>query len=382
MAKSNKKANKKASLVVDSIGHVEVEQVEEEQAPVTKVKKDKKAKKADKASQGANALAVPETEKPKLSQAAIAKRIISKLENEAKTSIEIGQLLEEAKFYFLKGKRVDGVAHIQWALENFGFNKTQTHRYIAIGRVFGSMEGFDNVPMSVLAKMTSENSKPLLNAAQQAIKDNADDANFTIDSVWLRKYEEEQATIAKEVLETEELTLQEELDLYNLDQVRELFTQVTGEDAGKKKVETLRKAIDAKTDEEVETAIFDIEKAKQAEANKNATVKLEKFNKVSEALAIKEAEVAAMKAELAEKDAAINQGGGDNGEVLNARDKALHKYMKDLPAHLVLGVAVDASKRDANKAKRALEAIYSPVHAHGCESIWLLVVEAAETMGK
>lgn len=124
--------------------------------------------------------------KPKKSKAAIEKDINSKVTNAAKTDMEIGGLLNAAKYYFQKeGKaQVDSASWATWAFESFGIKKSQAYSLVAVHAVFGDNELLSTLPISVLVMLKSEDK--MMAAAEEA-KEQGEEINATWVTAWKKE---------------------------------------------------------------------------------------------------------------------------------------------------------------------------------------------------
>lgn len=89
----------------------------------------------------------------------IAKRINTKLANLHKTSIEVGQLLAEAKELHDNQKEF-----LKWAGNEFGLGKAWTYKLIKVADTFGGDDRFQGVASSVLYAIASQASEEIIEA--------------------------------------------------------------------------------------------------------------------------------------------------------------------------------------------------------------------------
>lgn len=370
MAKKEKKEKK--DIKVEEVskdkkvkGDVKVEEVTE---------KDKKEKKpSTKVDKKDKAVASPEMEKPKATKAAIEKKILKNIETGNKTSIDIGRLLVESRFYFCNKKgKFSSKEHIKWAGEQFGFSRAYVFRLMSVYECFKDIDGAGDIPVNILSKMTQD--KELLDSALKALEDGDE-----INSSWLKDYNEELIKQKEEALKVVGITLEEQINLMELSEIQELWEQLKQDKAGRKKEETLRKDISKFSEEEIEKALFDINSQKVKEKKENETVKASKYLALEEEFKKLEERTLALQEEYEELSSNNTEVEGDK-EILSARDKATLALWDSLPAHMVLCVQEGAKKRDINKAVNSLKPVYHPDSAHGSDTLWNAIEESVKNM--
>ena len=174
--KANKKVNKESNEKVVDIKSVKKGKTDKEVvAPTAKEKKASKAVAVKEEFEG-------KYSKPSKSMAAITKAIESKEMQGVKSAIEIGGLLQDAKFYFPNGKGdVDGKAWLGWAEEAFDYRKAQAHNLVKINEVFADNEVMIDLKPSVLIALTRN--VEMLEAATEAVT-KGDDVDTKWGSEW------------------------------------------------------------------------------------------------------------------------------------------------------------------------------------------------------
>ena len=207
---------------------------------------------------------------------------------------------------------------LAWVEEGFGLKKSQAYNYKKIYQVFGGAdikELFAQTQVKILTHLMRDDA--MLESAILALE-----AGVVVDANWVTDYSEEQKAIAKEN--------------------REALGIETDEDLEEKKALNDTKA-QAKLLKDAEANIKIIE---DLEAQ---VIKLEK-------------DVEAVEKEV-------------EGEIF----AKLLDHLEQLTPNLVLQVAVDAKKREINKAKRELSKIYDPANG-GSQAITDLINESANLM--
>tara|TARA_R110000851_G_scaffold317339_1_gene480776 strand:+ start:9373 stop:10389 length:1017 start_codon:yes stop_codon:yes gene_type:complete len=314
MAKNkSKKANKESKAPI----------IEESKVVDIKAgKKDKPAKEAAKPSakevKAAKAIATKEAfeskfSKPAKSKAAIVKAIETKEVQGVKSSIEIGGLLQDAKFYFPNGKGdIDGKAWLEWAEESFDYKKAQAHNLVKIHDVFADNEVMIDLKPTVLIALTRD--VDMLEAATEAVTKGVD-----VDTAWVKAWRIANlpAPVSKEASEGGE-----------------------GEDEteGGESSSAKQREKDDKFIQSLEDRIEELEAT-----NKQLAADLKKATKGG-----KEANSAAIEQAVEEAVA----------KALSTEHSAVLARMSKLAPNLVLGVKDDASARQINQAVTSLDKIY------------------------
>ena len=326
MAKKNK-ANKK----------VKASKVKaEDQTPVEE--KAKPTAKEAKAAKAAEIKAAFEAEysKPSKSKAAIAKAIVSKELQGAKSSIEIGGLLAAAKFYFPKSTGgVDAKAWLAWSEEEFDYKKAQANNLVKIHAVFAENEALNNLKPTILIALTRN--ADMCEAATEAVAKGEE-----VDNKWVTAWRAENLALPA-------------------------------------------KAESADSGEESEGGESESSSAKQREKDDKFIQSLE--DRIEELEAKLEASEKALKK--------ANKGGSDNNdaaiaeaveaalaEAMTKEHKAVANRMAKQAPHIQLGVKEGAAARAVNQAVVALDKIYGTKSDTPSAEIMELVKEAQAALKK
>lgn len=347
-------------------------------------KKEKKAKapKASKAAEQVEEQAAQTTEvveqadtKKARSLNAITKAIAKKVQNRAKTTMEIGALIAEAKPHFIEPPKKEGGKEklktnewLAWTKDNFGIAKAQHYAYIKIAEVFATeemQENFGGLGMKNLYLLCRN--EDVVDKAHEAIG-----AGQAITDEWVRDAIEAKKPTTPAEPKAPKLSPREQVEEMDLEALQALCGTLEI-DYGKKKEAGIRKLIAEVSDEDLAAALSpkstsepDIYTQKLEEEVEHLKQRIEALLASSESDGQTDDE---------DTDTAEAQGmAGDIPEYF----RLLIARMKSQPAHVVLGVAADAKKRDINAAKRGLSAIYDEelVGTEVSEQI-LEIVEAA-----